>query len=435
MTESNEPAPTPHRLVVVGGGVAGLDIATRLAGQTAGDHPLAITLIDREPAYVWKPMLHTVAAGTSDAGAQETVFAAHALGHGFRFEFGEAVAIDRERRRVSLAALKIDGEEIAAARSIDYDTLVLAVGSRADDFGTPGVADHCARIDCRSDAIAFNERLRVELVKSVATGRPLTIGIVGGGATGVELAAELIETTATLEHYGAKDASENLRVVLIEAGPRLLGAFPEKVADEARHKLEQLGVMVQTGNRVTGVEAEGFVMAEGEPIAAQLMVWAAGVTAPPLLDTLDLERSRNGQLVVGATLSAPGDSRIYALGDCANPRLPNRDAPVPTTAQAASQQADYLCRHLPALIADGAAPPASYRDFGSLVSLGGYDAYGTLGRFGLFKGGFIRGKVAQLGHAMLYRRYQARLHGLGRGSLLWLTDTLNRRVRTRVKLS
>lgn len=120
---------------------------------------------------------------------------------------------------------------------------------------------------------------------------------------------------------------------------------------------------------------------------------------------------------------------IYALGDCASPRLPGRERPVPTTAQAASQHASYLCRYLPALIAGKDAPPASYHDFGGLVSLGGFDAYGTLGRFGFFDGGFLKGRVAQIGHAMLYRRYQARLHGIWRGSLLWLLDTLGRRVR------
>jgi NADH dehydrogenase len=138
-----------HKLVVVGGGVAGLEIATRLAGKKANGKRLSVTLIDREAAYVWKPMLHTIAAGTADAGLQETVFAAQALTHGFRYEFGEAIAIDRKHRTVSLNALRIEGEIIAPERQVSYDTLVLSVGSRANDFGTPGVSDHCLRIDTR----------------------------------------------------------------------------------------------------------------------------------------------------------------------------------------------------------------------------------------------------------------------------------------------
>lgn len=436
MIDTHSQSVEPHRLLVVGGGVAGLDIATHLARKRTGNQHLAVTLVDRETAYVWKPMLHTIAAGTSDAGAQETVYAAQARSHGFRYEFGEAVAIDRQRKEVVLAPLIVEGEDIIPRRTIVYDTLVLAVGSRANDFGTPGVAEHCESIDCRSDAIAFNDRLRVTLMKNLGAGKPLTVGIVGGGATGVELAAELIEVATVAEDYGVTGAANHLRVVLIESGSRLLAPFPERVAAAAQAKLKQLGVVVHTETRVTSVDAAGFYRENSEMIPAGLKVWAAGVKAPPLLDTLeDLERTRSGQLVVGPTLSAPGDPSIYALGDCASPRLPGSSAPVPTTAQAANQHARYLCRHLPDLIAGKQAPNATYHDFGGLVSLGGFDAYGTLGRFGFFDGGFIRGRVAQFGHAMLYRSYQSRLHGLCKGSLLWMIDTIGRRVKPKARLS
>lgn len=425
-----------HRLVVVGGGVAGLDIASHLAGKVAGNRRIAVTLIDRESAYVWKPMLHTVAAGTSDAGAQETVYAAQARSRGFHYELGEAVGVDRKARLVTLAPLLVAGEQIVGERTIPYDTLVLAVGSQANDFGTVGVAHHCARIDSRSDAIAFNDRLRVELVRSVANDKALTVAIVGGGATGVELAAELVQVADIMEQHGVSGASGQLKVVLIESEPRLLGPFPETVAEAVQTRLEQLGVAVHTGVRVTAVDANGFRLQGGEPIPAVLKVWAAGVKAPPLMDVFeDLERSRSGQLVVGPTLAVPADPHVFALGDCASPRLAGREASVPTTAQAANQHARYLCRHLPAIIAGRSVPPAGYRDFGSLVSLGGYDAYGTLGRFGFFDGGFVRGRIAQLGHAMLYRSYQTRLHGLSKGSLLWLIDILGRRVRPAARLS
>ncbi|MBS7457268.1 NAD(P)/FAD-dependent oxidoreductase [Coralloluteibacterium stylophorae] len=425
-----------HRLVVVGGGVAGLDLATQLAGKRSGDRTLRVTLIDRETAYVWKPMLHTIAASTADAALQQTVYAAQALSHGFCFEYGEAIGVDRRSRQVRLAPIGANGRAIVPKRTVDYDTLVLAVGSRANDFGTPGVLEHCQSIDDRSAAIAFNDRLRIELLRNVASGSPLTIGIVGGGATGVELAAELVQVANVAERYGIAGATGHLKVVLIESGPRLLAPFPERVAGAATRKLEQLGIEVRVGTRVTAVDEAGFHLEGGETVPAELKVWAAGVKAPPLLDkVMGMERNRAGQLVVGPTLATETDPCIYALGDCASPRFSGRDGPVPTTAQAASQHARYLCRHLPALIAGGRAPPATYRDFGGLVSLGGFDAYGTLGRFGLFDGGFLRGRVAQFGHAMLYRRYQVRLHGLARGTLLWLLDTMGRKVRPPARLS
>ena len=425
-----------HRLVVVGGGVAGLDVASHLASKRAGDRRLRVTLLDRETAYVWKPMLHTIAAGTSEASAQETAFAAQARSRRFNYEPGEAIGIDRERREVRVAPLRAGDEEVVPARSISYDTLVLAVGSRANDFGTPGVAEHCASIDSRSEAIAFNDRLRICLVKAAVSQRPFTVGIVGGGATGVELSAELVQVAQIAEQFGVSGASSRLKVVLIESGSRILSPFPERVADAVRVKLAQLGVEIRTDARVASVDASGFQLADGGAVAAELKVWAAGVKAPAFLDAFDgLERTRSGQLVVGPTLAAKNDPRIFALGDCASPVLPGRDRPLPTTAQAAHEQALYLCKHLPALIAGRSAPAFRYHDFGSLVSLGGYDAFGSLGRFGFFDGGFIQGRVAQLGHALLYRSYQARLHGFWKGGLLWLADTIARRVRPAARLS
>lgn len=426
----------PHRLVIVGGGVAGLDIATHLAGNTAGNGSLQISLIDKEPAYVWKPMLHMIAAGTSDAGAQETAFAAQARTYGFTYQPGCATSIDRERRQIHIGPLCRGEIEVVPARVVAYDTLLLAVGSRANDFGTPGVKDHCSTIDSRSEAIAFNDELRLRLIQAVVSNTLLTIGIVGGGATGVELAAELIRIAAVAEEYGARGASSHLKVLLIESGPRLLGPFPQRVADAAHRKLSELGVTVHVSARVASVDENGFHLVDGETIPAVLKVWAAGVKAPDLLNNMgDVKRTRSGQLVVGPTLRSVDDPHIYAVGDCASPQLPGRDNAVPTTAQAAHQQAVYMCRNLPKLIAGSQAPAASYHDFGSLVSLGGFDAYGSLGRFGFFKGGFIRGRIAQLGHAMLYRTFQARLHGPWHGSLLWLVDILARRVKPSARLS
>lgn len=425
-----------HRLVIIGGGVAGLDVATHLARKGLKHRKLAVTLIDRETAYVWKPMLHTVAAGTSDAGAQQTVYAAQAVNRGFHYELGEAIDIDRVSRQVRLAPIVDHGDVIVGERVVDYDTLLLAIGSRVNDFGTPGVQDHCMQINSRSEAIQFNDRLRAQLVRSAWTGETLTIGIVGGAATGVELAAQLVQVASIADHYGLAGISNRLRIVLIESGSRLLAPFPNKVADSATRKLKQLGIDVHTGVRVQSVSRDGFHVENGSVIGAGIKIWAAGVKAPSLLNTLgDVLRTKAGQLIVGPTLRSISDPNIYAVGDCASLRLPGQPEPVPTTAQAANQQARYLCRHLPQLIDGEDAPAATYRDFGSLVSLGGYDAYGTLGRFGFFDGGFIKGRIAQFGHAMLYRQYQSRLHGLCKGSLLWLVDILGHRVRPSARLS
>jgi NADH dehydrogenase len=423
-------------VVIVGGGVAGIDIASHLAGRKSGKASLRVTLVDRESAHVWKPMLHTVAAGTRDVHQQQTSFVAQARRRGFSYQPGEVTAIDTNARRVQIAPWQTArGREILGAREIRYDTLVLAVGSRANDFGTPGVAEHCHAIDTRSQAIAFNDELRIRLVHASARSAELRIGIVGGGATGVELAAQLVALKELSEYYGAVNLTGKMSVILLESGPRLLAAFPERVASAARERLEKLGVIVRVGAEVAAAEARGFRLVGSSLIEADLMVWAAGVKAPALMSTLvGLELTKNHQAVIGLHLRTTRDENIYAVGDCSSLTPPGMPRPLPTTAQVAHQQARYLCDHLPALLAGRSAPDFKYHDFGSLVSLGGYGAYGSLGKFGFFKGGFIRGRVAQLGHALLYREHQARLRGFWTGGLLWLVDQIDSQVRPAIRL-
>jgi NADH dehydrogenase len=423
-------------VVIIGGGVAGIDMASHLAGRKSGKSSLRVTLIDQESAHVWKPMLHTIAAGTRDVHQQQTSYVAQARLRGFTYRPGEVTAIDTLARRVRIAPwLTAGGREALGAREIGYDTLVLAVGSRANGFGTPGVAEHCHTIDTRSQAIAFNDEIRVRLLQASASGAQLRIGIAGGGATGVELAAQLVALARLSEYYGAVDLAGRVTITLLESGARLLAAFPERVASAARERLEKLGVVVRTGSKVTAVEAGGFRLADASLIEADLMVWAAGVQAPALLSKLDgLDRTKNQRIVIGPHLRSTRDENIYAAGDCSSLTPPGKQHSLPTTAQVAHQQARYLSCHLPALLAGQPAPDFKYHDFGSLVSLGGYGAYGSLGKFGFFKGGFIRGRVAQLGHALLYRSHEARIHGFWRGGLLWLVDRIDAQVRPAIRL-
>ncbi|THK35769.1 NAD(P)/FAD-dependent oxidoreductase [Ensifer sp. MPMI2T] len=424
----------PHHVVVVGGGVAGLEIASKLP-RRVGRTSVEVTLIDRESAYVWKPMLHTIAAGTTDVSQQETSYVAQARNRRFVFAPGELRGIDREERKVYLSPLVIDGRTILPERAIHYDTLILAIGSQANDFGTPGVRDHCLTIDSRSQALDFNRKLMARVLEADADNSILDIAVVGGGATGVELAAELIQLTDVTAYYGAAGIHNKIRVTLVESGPNLLNAFPDPIAIAARERLERLGVTVITGARVVAAEAGCLRLADGQQIRADLKVWAAGVKGSDACAAFDgLELTRNNQIVVTPALLTTRDPRIFAIGDCSS--LPTGDAgkPLPAAAQVAHQQASHLIRHFPDWLEGRALPPFTFRDFGSIVSLGGYGAYGSLGQFGLFKGGFLRGRVAQLGHIFLYRSHQSRLHGFWRGGLIWLADMINSHVRPRIRL-
>ncbi|WP_205649568.1 NAD(P)/FAD-dependent oxidoreductase [Agrobacterium sp. CNPSo 2736] len=431
-----------RKIVIVGGGVAGLIIASNL-GRSWGrgvrtDRPApAITLVDSDSSHVWKPMLHMIAAGTRDIFQQQTSYIAQARYRGFTYEPGEMSGLDRSGRSILVAPLLgPDGRLLVPERRISYDTLIMAVGSRANDFGTPGVAEYCMMIDSRRQADAFNREIRLRMLQCLTQDAELPIAIVGGGATGVELAAELVQLVETSVTYGAHGLKERITITLIESGPRLLAAFPEDISAATRERLEALGVNVMTDTRVSAASADGFVLVDGQQVNASLKVWAAGVKGPDFLADLDgLEATRSNQLIILPSLQTSRDTNIFAIGDCSSLTLPDAARPLPPTAQVAHQQAQHLIRHLPeAIQEDSPVPDFAYRDLGSLVSLGDYDAYGSLGKFGFFKSVTIRGRLAQFSHLMLYRSHQARLYGFWRGGLLWLVDLLNSRLRAGIRL-
>jgi NADH:quinone reductase (non-electrogenic) len=441
MRLSTKPAAKPNKheaphIVVVGGGVAGLIIATRLGRNLSRRGLARVSLVDRSWIHVWKPMLHTFAAGTWNMYEQQVQYVAHARTHHFEYVPGQVEAIDRTARRIRLAPLKAAGEIVAGPRELDYDVLILAFGSRANDFATSGVLEHCHFIDSQDQADAFNARLRAQVVRSFAQGGNIDIAIVGGGATGVELAAELSRMVDLAAGYGDADVRGRLRVTLLESAPRILNAFPERLSASVTSQLRALGVEVRTGLKVVGADRRGYLLEGGERVPATLKVWAAGIRASSSFDESGLELNRAGQVIVGSNLLAKGEQSIFALGDCASLLPEGVERPLPATAQVANQQAVHLIRHIAAWLRDGKPiPPFRFRDLGALVALSDYNAFGTLGRFGFFKGGFIKGRFAQLSHAVIYRRHQLSLHGPYRAALLWLAERINALVQPSIRLS
>jgi NADH dehydrogenase len=430
------------QIVIVGGGAGGLELARRL-GARYGRKAHDIILVDRNRTHIWKPLLHEVAAGSLDANLDEVGYPSHGHRWGYRFFYGALESIDREARMLTLAPLiDEDGSELIGRHSIRYDYLVIAIGSRANDFGTPGVRQHCIFLDDRHAADRFRHRLlnhclRVSLAMSQDTGTDakVRIGIVGGGATGVELAAELYNAAAALQQYGLEVFDEKrLTVVLIEAGPRILPALPERLAAAAKAELEKLGVRVLTGARVTEVSPDA-IHASGERIACDLMVWAAGVQAADILDQIGgLETTRSCQLVVRPTLQTTRDERIFALGDCCYCRLPGSEKPVPPRAQSAHQMATTVGRNLDLLLRGKPLVSYVYQDHGSLVSLSRFSTVGSL--MGNLIGGkmAVEGRLARFVYLSLYRMHLLAIHGWLKGTALIVVGHVNRIVRPRLKL-
>ncbi|MBN3725892.1 FAD-dependent oxidoreductase [Burkholderia sp. Ac-20379] len=428
---------TSKRVVIVGGGIAGILLATKLSHQARAGRAIDVTLVDKSPTHIWKPMLHTIAAGTRDVNQQQVSFIAHAAAHGYTYQPGEMCGLDRDRKRIEVAELRApNGERVLSSRSIGYDALVLALGSHANDFGTPGVTEHAHFIDSQPQATRFNEILRARLFRSIARDEAFRVAIVGAGATGVELSAEMSRLLEIASGYGDPTVRERLELTLIESGPRVLAAFPPSISEQTEAVLTKMGFRVMTSTRVTGATEGGYRHDGDGFVPADLMVWAAGVKAPDFMAGLaGLDTTRSNQVIVGPTLQSRADEAVFAVGDCASLQLDGEAHPLPPTAQVATQQAEHLAAALPGWFAGGTLPPFAYRNFGSLVSLAEYDAFGTLGQFGFFRGGNIRGRLAQLSHAMLYRRHQQALHGFGKASLLWAAERLNGLAQPKIRLA
>lgn len=427
------------RIVIVGGGAGGLELATQLGRKLGRRKKAEIILVDRNHSHLWKPLLHEVATGSLDEGIDALSYLAHARNHHFQFQLGTLTDIDRKNKTLQLAEIRnVAGELLVPARELGYDTLVMALGSMSNDFGTPGVKDHCIFLDNPHQARRFhNEMLNLFLKFSASPGmqEKVNIAIVGAGATGVELSAELHNAVKQLHSYGYEGLdNQALNVTLVEAGERILPALPPRISSAAHQELTKLGVRVLTQTMVTSADSKGLNTKSGEFIEADLMVWAAGIKAPDFMKEIGgLETNRINQLVVLPTLRTTHDADIYAIGDCASCPLPAGGF-VPPRAQSAHQMASLVLGNILADMKGQKLKPYVYKDHGSLVSLSRFSTVGSL-MGNLMRGSMmVEGRIARMVYISLYRMHQVALHGYFKTGLMMLVGSINRVIRPRLKL-
>jgi NADH:ubiquinone reductase (H+-translocating) len=304
-----------------------------------------------------------------------------------RFRLGAMSGLDRVERQVVLAPLYNDKrEEPIPSRSFPYDYLVFAVGSVSNDFGIPGVSEHCLMLDTKSQASTFQQQLLEALIRANTQNAPLREGqldvaIVGAGATGVELGGQLHQVTRQISEYSFEtiEPDRHIRLHILDAGPRILPALPEKLSGQVRGELERLGIQVHISEMVTEVTEYAVHTKSGLVIPAAIKVWAASIKGPDFLGQLGLDVNRINQLNVRGGLVLDDADRIYAIGDCAACVMNERGDLVPPRAQAAHQQASFaakaLCKRIKGQSFD---KHYVYRDYGSLVTLGRYSTVGSL---------------------------------------------------------
>ena len=401
-----------------------------------------ITLVDAQHTHFWKPLLHEVAAGSLNAFDDELSYLAQAKWNHFRFMPGRMESLSRREKSIGLSAiLDDDGSEVVPARSLKYDYLVIAVGSTANDFGTVGAREHCLFLDSRRQAERIHKTLINHYLQAQTKNTPdarLNIAIIGAGATGVELAAELHHAAIELEHYGLDAISVgNLKLTLVEGSDRILPALPERISRSVHKQLNKLGIQVKTHQLVSEIDASGMTTRENERIDSDLTIWAAGIKAPSFLHNADgLESNRINQLIVRSTLQTTLDDSVYAMGDCASCTLTDDKGNtnvIPPRAQAAHQQAAMLAKSLTSQL-KGEPPLAfTYKDYGSLISLSKDSAVGNL--MGAITGDMmIEGTLAKWFYISLYRMHQMTLFGKVKTGALILKDLISKTTRPHLKL-
>jgi len=439
MTTSEKSIP---KIVVVGGGAGGLELVTKLGRKLGKKGKAEVTLVDSTHTHIWKPLLHEVAAGTLDSHEDEIEYLSQAMCSGFRFRLGRMDGLDREKKQIHVSATTNDaGVEIIPPRSFDYDYLVIAVGSVSHDFGIKGVAENCLFLDTTRQAESFQSKLLETYLRAHTQGHPieqgqLDIAIVGAGATGVELSAQLHEVSHLLGAYGLDEIKPtDVRISIIEAANRVLPGLPENLSAATTAELQKLDVQLYTDERVVEITDTEIKTESGKNIPAAIKVWAAGIKAPDFLkDIAGLETNWMNQLVVQQTLQTTLDNDIYAIGDCCACKWIGEDQNVPPRAQAAHQMASLVYKSLRNRMADKPVPEYHYHDYGSLVSLGKYSTVGNM-MGNLSKGSLmIEGFMARMMYLSLYKMHQVALFGFFRVGMLTLSHLFRRSVHPNIKL-
>jgi len=354
-------------VVIVGGGFGGLAAARDLAGA-----PIQVTLVDRENHHLFQPLLYQVAtAGLAPGSIAVPIRGVVAGQKNVRVYLGEAKGVDFERKRLQLA----DGAELR------YDYLIVAVGAKTNYFGNDEWAEHAHGMKDLRDAIRVRERVLLAFEAAEREEDPaqrrklLTFAVIGGGATGVEMAGAISELgRQVLASDFRRIAPEDIRVVLIEMADSVLGALDEDLQHSALDQLEDLGVEVWLGTRVTHCGPEGVRVAKGEDDEEELRtavtVWASGVRPVSFIEKMGVETSRDGRAIVDSSCALPGHPDVFVVGDCAAFYPEDEEDALPGVAPVAMQQGRHVAKTIRRELKRKTRETFEYTDKGTMATIG-----------------------------------------------------------------
>ncbi|WP_172653454.1 NAD(P)/FAD-dependent oxidoreductase [Legionella fallonii] len=422
-------------IIVVGGGAGGLELVVSLGRAYRNRKDIKITLVDQSLTHVWKPLFHEVASGSLNNVYDKMGYLAIAKKNQFHFELGQLRQIDRKNKTILIH--NPNEEERAEQLTLSYDILVLAIGSVTNNFNTSGSDQFCYYLDVEAQAKKIHKVLFEKLINKHYENyeQPIRLAIVGGGATGVELAASLRTSLSELsalisQKYVPKEIAT---ITIIEAASRILSPLPENISAVTQKQLKHMDIDILANTRVTAVKDNGLMTQDNQFLPADMVIWAAGVKGQEGVKTLaDFELNNAGQIKVKPTLQTTVDDTIFALGDCACCMMPDGKQ-VPARAQAAHQQASLLVKSIKHRLKNKPLPNYRYVDYGSLVSLSHNRTTGAL-FVGNEKSVFITGYLARMMYLSLYKSHQIKIIGYWKVGVMTVANFLMRRVRSALKL-
>lgn len=424
-----------HRIVVVGGGAGGLELVTKLGDLIGHKDDISITLVDAGLTHVWKPLLHEAASGSLDLAANEVNYLVHSHQHNYNYVYGSLVDINKDKKSIDIEIISLMNPEIKCIRSIEYDTLVLALGSKSNDFNVAGVKEHCYFLDSQDQAKKIHDNIFMSYFdmkqQVIPAQSDYHVAIIGGGATGVELISELINLKNKMAETLFKELSQiKVKFTLIDSSERLLSGLSPSISKEVEKNLAAMGVNILKNARVSAIDADKVYFSDGSALEANLKVWTAGIKAPQVLEDLNgFEKDNIHRLKVYATLQTYSDPNIFALGDCAHCQLDAAHPPLGARAQVASQQAEFLALSLINRLENKKLPMFKFVEKGSIVSLGKEQAVGeVLNELNIY------GKLARTAYDALYRLHQVNIHGLNQTVQLHKRDSAAKNLLKKFKL-
>ncbi|MDK4687714.1 NAD(P)/FAD-dependent oxidoreductase [Kingella negevensis] len=422
--------------IIVGGGAGGVELAAKLGrkyGRGVGNEK--VLLIDRSIVHIWKPTLHEVAVGTLDPQQEGLLYTTLARHNHFSFTLGELTGFNAEARQITIGELRDeDGSLLVPESTISFNTCVLAIGSGSNSFGTKGF-EHAHTLENAQDAQQFQKYLFGRFLQaSHSDKRNLNIAIIGAGATGVELAAEMTEAYNEIHQIIGMANRFRIEINLIEAAPRILSVMPEQVSEQSMQILERKQINVHVGTKVNEITEHSVVTDKGE-IPADIVIWAAGIKASESNKHFGLETNHINQFIVDGKM-ATSAKHVYAIGDCSS--LTQADGTrIPATAQAAHQQASFMAKQLWAMAQEKPFNDTFvYTDSGSLVSLGFDSGVGKVATNPKHSSNtiFIKGLIAKWAHVSLHLLHHFTVLGFRRTLLLALARLAQKRISGRLKL-